>query len=115
MNIGGDLRYVTEEDYTSFGGRQKRKEAWDVHSGWLGKFVLNNFNITHVHHGHTVFSHADMHPEWAQIGVDDMNFMATQAILNGEYRAPIFTTKGNHHIMCHPRGKKINAERAFLL
>ncbi|GJJ72430.1 hypothetical protein EMPS_04787 [Entomortierella parvispora] len=94
MNIGGDLRYVTEEDYASFGGRQKRKEAWDVRSGWLGKFVLNNFNISHIHHGHTVFSHADMHPEWAKVGVDDMNFLATQAIMNGEHRAPIFTTKG---------------------
>ncbi|KAG0051909.1 hypothetical protein BGZ83_003188 [Gryganskiella cystojenkinii] len=94
MNIGGDLRYVTEEDYASFGGRQKRKEAWDIQSGWLGKFVLNNFNISHIQHGHTVFTHADMHLGWAQVGIDEMNFLATQAILKGEFKAPIFTTKG---------------------
>ncbi|KAG0278249.1 hypothetical protein BGZ95_004371 [Linnemannia exigua] len=66
MNLGGDLRYVTEEDYDSFGGRQKRREAWDVKTGWLGQQIYNNFNITHVQNGHTVFSHGDMEPEWAR-------------------------------------------------
>ncbi|KAF9578368.1 hypothetical protein BGW38_005868, partial [Lunasporangiospora selenospora] len=94
MNLGGDLRYVTEEDYASFGGRQKRREAWDVRSGWLGKQIFGQFNITYVHHGHTVFSHGDMEAEWAQLGVEEMNDLAHEAIWNSNYRAPIFQGTG---------------------
>ncbi|KAG0330128.1 hypothetical protein BGZ99_007991 [Dissophora globulifera] len=94
MNLGGDLRYVTKEDYASFGGPQKRKEAWDVKTGWLGKMLYSNFNITHVH-ANTVFSHGDMEPEWARLGVDTLNFLAQEAIWKSNYRhAPIFQGTG---------------------
>ncbi|KAF8977806.1 hypothetical protein BGZ46_007103 [Entomortierella lignicola] len=95
MNLGGDLRYVTEEDYASFGGRQKRKEAWDVRTGWLGQMIYSNFNITYVHNGHTVFSHGDMEPEWAQLGPDTLNHLSREAIWKSNYRyAPIFQGSG---------------------
>ncbi|KAG0247629.1 hypothetical protein BG011_001142 [Mortierella polycephala] len=94
MNIGGDWRYVTKEDIASFGGKEERKAAWDIHSGWLGKFVFNNFNIAHIQHGHTVFSHGDMHPDWARHGVETLNTMAHDSLSKGEYTAPIFRTPG---------------------
>ena len=95
MNLGGDLRYVTEEDYASFGGREKRKEAWDVRTGWLGKQIYDNFNITHVQNGHTAFSHGDMEPEWARLGVDTLNFLSRDAIWKSNFRnAPIFQGTG---------------------
>ncbi|KAF9363277.1 hypothetical protein BGX34_004493 [Mortierella sp. NVP85] len=94
MNIGGDLRYVTKEDIASFGGSEKRKQAWDIRTGWLGQFVFNNFNISHIQHGHTLFSHADMHPDWASKGIDAMNTLAHDALWNKQYKAPIFTTDG---------------------
>lgn len=95
MNLGGDLRYVTEEDFTSFGGREKRKEAWDVKTGWLGKQIYNNFNITHIQNGHTVFSHGDMEPEWASLGAETLNLLSREAIWNGHFRhAPIFQGTG---------------------
>ncbi|KAG0217261.1 hypothetical protein BGX33_011021 [Mortierella sp. NVP41] len=95
MNLGGDLRYVTEEDYASFGGREKRKEAWDVRTGWLGKKIYDNFNITHVQNGHTVFSHGDMEPEWARLGADTLNILSRDAIWKGDFRhAPIFQGTG---------------------
>ncbi|KAK3821457.1 MAG: Metallo-dependent phosphatase-like protein [Benniella sp.] len=94
MNIGGDLRYVTKEDIASFGGSEKRKQAWDIRTGWLGQFVFNNFNISHIQHGHTLFSHADMHPDWASKGIDTMNTLAHDALWNKQYKAPIFTTDG---------------------
>ncbi|KAI1306765.1 hypothetical protein EDD11_004663 [Mortierella claussenii] len=94
MNIGGDWRYVTQEDIDSFGGSKKRKAAWDIRTGWLGQFVFNNFNISHIQHGHTVFSHADMHPDWARLGVDKLNSLAHDALSRGDYKAPIFTTDG---------------------
>ncbi|KAF9140827.1 hypothetical protein BG015_001506 [Linnemannia schmuckeri] len=96
MNLGGDLRYVTEEDYASFGGRQKRKEAWDVKTGWLGQQIYNNFNITHIQNGHTVFTHGDMEPEWARLGVDTLNLLSREAIWRSDFRhAPIFQGSGN--------------------
>ncbi|KAF9426109.1 hypothetical protein BGZ94_006940 [Podila epigama] len=93
MNLGGDLRYVTEADYASFGGRQKRREAWDVKTGWLGQQIHNNFNITYKN-AHTVFSHGDLEPEWAELGVDFLNSMAQEAIYKGNFRAPIFQGNG---------------------
>lgn len=95
MNLGGDLRYVTEEDYASFGGRQKRKEAWDVKTGWLGQEIFNNFNITHIQNGHTVFTHGDMEPEWARLGAETLNSLSRDAIWKGDFRhAPIFQGSG---------------------
>ncbi|KAG0248751.1 hypothetical protein BG011_009937 [Mortierella polycephala] len=63
MNLGEDLRYVTEEDYESFGGREKRRQAWNVRTGWLGKMIFKNFNITHIQNGHTIFTHG---PIWSR-------------------------------------------------
>ena len=95
MNLGNDLRYVTEEDYASFGGRKQRQMAWKVKTGWLGQMIYNNFNITYVHNGHTVFSHGDMEEEWAALGVDTMNALAREAIWKDNYRhAPIFQGSG---------------------
>ncbi|KAF9366011.1 hypothetical protein BGX34_006896 [Mortierella sp. NVP85] len=94
MNLGQDLRYVTEEDFMSFGGRQQRMEAWDVKTGWLGKMIFRNFNITYIHNGHSVFSHGDMEPEWAKLGVDTLNHLAQEAIWNSNFYAPIFRGTG---------------------
>ena len=106
MNLGGDLRYVTEEDYASFGGRQKRKEAWDVKTGWLGQQIYNNFNITHIQNGHTVFTHGDMEPEWARLGADTLNILSREAIWKGDFRhAPIFQGSGKCLIFLLARRK----------
>jgi len=95
MNLGNDLRYVTEEDYQSFGGRIQRQQAWNVKTGWLGQMLYNNFNITYVHNGHSAFSHGDMEEEWASLGVDTMNYMAREAIWKSDYRrAAIFQGTG---------------------
>ncbi|KAF9371546.1 hypothetical protein CPB97_001900 [Podila verticillata] len=94
MNMGGDLRYVTKEDIASFGGSSKRKAAWDVNSGWIGQFVSQNFKITHIQNGHTVFSHGDQHPDWAKLGVDTLNQMSYDNIMAGKFKEPIFRTPG---------------------
>ncbi|KAG0265634.1 hypothetical protein DFQ27_000509 [Actinomortierella ambigua] len=94
MNIGQDLRYVTEEDYASFGGREARRQAFDIQTGWLGQQIYANFNLTYIHNGHTVLSHGDMHPAWAGAGIDKMNHVAREALWNKDYHAPIFRTMG---------------------
>ncbi|KAF9318041.1 hypothetical protein BG003_011910 [Podila horticola] len=94
MNMGGDLRYVTKEDTASFGGASKRKAAWNVKSGWIGQFVSQNFKITHIQNGHTVFSHGDQHVDWAKLGVDTLNEMSYDNIMAGKFKEPIFKTPG---------------------
>ncbi|KAF9299813.1 hypothetical protein BGZ74_008629 [Mortierella antarctica] len=94
MNMGGDLRYVTKEDTASFGGASKRKAAWNVKSGWIGQFVSQNFKITHIQNGHTVFSHGDQHVDWAKLGVDTLNQMSHDNIMAGKFKEPIFRTPG---------------------
>src|SRR5690554_3761991 len=105
MNLGEALRYVTEEDYESFGGREKRRQAWSVRTGWLGKMIFKDFNITHIQNGHTIFTHGDMEPEWARHGSETMNHLAREAIWHSNYQAPIFRGTGKHqqHIALHLR------------
>ncbi|KAG0204485.1 hypothetical protein BGX28_003579 [Mortierella sp. GBA30] len=110
MNMGQDLRYVTEEDYASFGGREKRKQAWDVKTGWLGKMIFNNFNITHVQNGHTVFSHGDMEPEWARLGVETLNHLAREAIWTSNYRRSHAMQEGGEAETC----RKVNEVKKAL-
>lgn len=93
--MGGDLRYVTKEDTASFGGAAARKAAWDMQTGWIGKFVYNSFNITHIQNGHTLFSHADMSVDWAEKGIDQMNALAHKALRDKKFKEPIFTTYGS--------------------
>ncbi|KAG0290222.1 hypothetical protein BGZ96_006311 [Linnemannia gamsii] len=94
MNLHGDLRYVTKDEIASFGGPEARKAAWDMQTGWLGSFIYNSFNISHIQNGHTVFSHADMSVEWAKKGVEQMNIMAHQALSEKSFEEPIFKTYG---------------------
>ncbi|KAG0219085.1 hypothetical protein BGX33_004892 [Mortierella sp. NVP41] len=94
MNLSGDLRYVTKEDTASFGGAAARKAAWDMQTGWIGKFVYNSFNITHIQNGHTLFSHADMSVEWAEKGIDQMNYLAHKALQAKKFKEPVLTSDG---------------------
>ena len=54
MNVNNDLRYVSQGDYDSFGGSEKRKQAWSQ-NGWLGKYI-RKLKITAWVNG-TVFFH----------------------------------------------------------
>jgi hypothetical protein len=67
MNMMDDLRYVDPGDTESFGGEEKRKEAWSK-DGWLGHY-LRSLNIT-VQVDETVFVHGGIHPDWAKFGVE---------------------------------------------
>ncbi len=48
MNMMDDLRYVTKEDFASFGGHEKRREAWDK-DGFIGKYLRTLDMIANVH------------------------------------------------------------------
>lgn len=73
MNMMEDLRYVDPGDTDSFGGEEKRKEAWSK-DGWLGQY-LRSLNIT-VQVDETVFVHGGIHPDWAKFGVEVCFFLS---------------------------------------
>ncbi|KAJ3002484.1 hypothetical protein HKX48_002306, partial [Thoreauomyces humboldtii] len=77
MNMANDLRYVTPEDTASFGGPEKRAQAWS-RDGWLGQYV-RTWNVTVQIEG-TVFLHGGLHPKWAALGLDTLNDAASRAL-----------------------------------
>ncbi|KAJ3284737.1 hypothetical protein HDU79_007891 [Rhizoclosmatium sp. JEL0117] len=93
MNLSGDLRYVTEEDYASFGGRNQRKQAWSE-SGWIGKLLMNTLSNVTLELDGTVFVHGGITPDWAQLGVDGMNKQVRDAMQRKSWRDPIFGGDG---------------------
>lgn len=60
MNLQGDVRYVTKEDYASFGGPRERAKAWAA-DGWLGKRI-RAFPAVALEGG-VLFSHAGVVPD----------------------------------------------------
>ncbi|OAJ40226.1 hypothetical protein BDV3_004772 [Batrachochytrium dendrobatidis] len=95
MNMAEDLRYVTEGDYSSFGGHENRRKAFDK-DGWPGNY-LRTLNITTWVNG-TVFFHGGAHPQWAKLGIDGMNLRAHNGLIGrsaGEIQqVPIFGGSG---------------------
>ncbi|KAK9694009.1 hypothetical protein K7432_013631 [Basidiobolus ranarum] len=94
MNLKGDWRYVTKEEIATFGGKDARKAAWNVSSGWIGQFLQSSFNITFVQRGHTVFTHGDLHPTWASKGIASMNTLVHSNIAAAKYDDLLFKTQG---------------------
>ena len=55
--MAGDLRYVTEDDYISFGGKDSRKAAFSS-TGWLGE-ELRQLDLT-VNIDGNIFMHGGL-------------------------------------------------------
>jgi hypothetical protein len=70
MNLVENYEDVTDEDIRTFGGADKRKEAFAL-EGWLGKH-LRNLGITAIVDD-TVYAHGGITPKWAQVGIDRIN------------------------------------------
>ncbi|KAJ3311041.1 Ras- protein Rap-1b [Boothiomyces sp. JEL0838] len=70
MNIQGDLRYVTREDFESFGGYEKREKVWSK-DGWIGKY-LRTLGISAWVNGTVATA------EWAKLHVNGLNSRAKE-------------------------------------
>jgi hypothetical protein len=77
MNLANDLRYVTPEDFESFGGYEARKAAWSK-TGWIGQY-LRKLGVAAWVDG-VVFFHGGAHPHWSSIMVDGMNEITHKAL-----------------------------------
>ncbi|KAH6560086.1 hypothetical protein BASA60_000085 [Batrachochytrium salamandrivorans] len=95
MNMAEDLRYVTPEDFSSFGGRSKRREAFSA-DGWPGKY-LRTLGVTTWVNG-TVFFHGGANPSWAKLGIDGMNEQTHKGLIGRNaqqiHDVPIFGGSG---------------------
>lgn len=80
MNMLGDLRYVTDEDFAHFGGRAARKQAFAL-DGAYGAWLLQQNAVAKVND--TVFVHGGVHPRWATTGIDGTNDAVRSALQGG--------------------------------
>ncbi|KAJ3124190.1 hypothetical protein HK100_011318 [Physocladia obscura] len=121
MNLQGDLRYVTAEDYASFGGREARRAAWSS-QGWLGELLFTTFNnVTAIVNG-SVFVHGGITSEWAQLGVDGLNNHVHNALKEPRWRDSVFGSNGpfwyrgyaleNEDVVCKPLKKALKLLKA---
>eukprot|EP01012_Entosiphon_sulcatum_P037492 TRINITY_DN4811_c0_g1_i1.p1 TRINITY_DN4811_c0_g1~~TRINITY_DN4811_c0_g1_i1.p1 ORF type:complete len:340 (+),score=65.75 TRINITY_DN4811_c0_g1_i1:25-1020(+) len=85
MNFEGYLRYVSPGDVQTYGGERNRAEEWAA-TGRLG--YLRHLPVAYIHHD-SVFVHAGISEYWANLGVDEINHRAQQAILAESWKDPL--------------------------
>lgn len=78
MNVIGDLRYVSPEDYASYGGEESRKAAFSA-TGEDGRWLRGLDAVARV--GRTIFLHGGMDAKWAGFGTDGINAMVRAMML----------------------------------
>lgn len=91
MNLASEFHYVHPESNEAFGGRHKRRHAFDL-DGLYGQ-LLTNFPVVHVE-SRTLFVHAGLLPAYAKLGVEALNAKAYQALSTGDFRNKLFGTDG---------------------
>ncbi|KAH6564300.1 hypothetical protein BASA62_007984 [Batrachochytrium salamandrivorans] len=79
MNMAEDLRYVSKEDIASYGGLDVRLKAFSKH-GDIGGY-LRTLGVAAKVDG-TVFFHAGADLKWSQLGVDVLNTLARQELVD---------------------------------
>eukprot|EP00759_Apiculatamorpha_spiralis_P032350 PhF_6_TR3380/c0_g1_i1/m.4830 len=91
MNIQGLLHYVRDEDYELFGGHEKRYAAFQKgaeYGDWIRQLPL-----VHKELG-TIFVHAGILPEFASMGVGNINFKGKMAMEDADWHNPILGVRG---------------------
>lgn len=78
MNLTGDWRYVSPEDFAGYGGEAARKAAY-APGGQDGAWLLAQDAVANV--GGTVFAHGGVDARWARLGVRGLNATVRAALL----------------------------------
>ena len=91
MNVMGDWRYVSVPDLESFGGKDKRIEAFQPGGEWR-EWLLQHQAVTKV--GDTIFAHGGIHPDYASLGVEKINTEIKTALKSGTSNAAILGSNG---------------------
>jgi hypothetical protein len=91
LNLQGDPRFVNPQVFAAFGSKEHWREAFSPigeYGSWLKNLpaaVIKN---------QTLFVHAGILPEYARMGVDDLNRAVREAIENHLTVAPILLDNG---------------------
>ncbi|KAH6600884.1 hypothetical protein BASA50_001991 [Batrachochytrium salamandrivorans] len=95
MNMAEDLRYVSKEDIASYGGLDVRLKAFSKH-GDIGEY-LRTLGVAAQVDG-TVFFHAGANLQWSKLGVDVLNTLARQELVDQDAKyiskSEIFSSNG---------------------
>ncbi|KAL1923322.1 uncharacterized protein VTP21DRAFT_8302 [Calcarisporiella thermophila] len=107
MNFHGDWRYVLQKEIDTFGGVEARKKAW-LPGGFIHNQLSPRYNATTIAHS-TLFSHGDMHPMWASVGLDEVNKRVSASVMDPtddqKYKDPVLHDKGPLWYRGHAQGK----------
>ena len=79
MNMAGDLRFVTKEDFASFHSHSNRSHVFSE-QGWIGSWLRTLPIVAIV--DDTVFMHGGLRHKYAKLGIEEINKRATRAITN---------------------------------
>lgn len=81
MNLMGDWRYVSADDMTSFGGKSERIKAFQPGGDWRD-WLMQHPVTTKM--GDTIFVHGGIHPDFATLGIDQINAEIHNALNSGQ-------------------------------
>ncbi|KAH6600886.1 hypothetical protein BASA50_001993 [Batrachochytrium salamandrivorans] len=79
MNMAEDLEYVSKEDIASYGGLDVRLKAFSKH-GDIGEYLRTLGIAAKV--DDTVFFHAGADLKWSKLGIDVLNTLAHQELVD---------------------------------
>jgi len=70
-NLQGKYFFTSRDDIKTFGNLEKREEAFSL-KGKYGKLLRQDMNVTMIV-GDSLFVHAGLYPEYAELGIDQIN------------------------------------------
>ncbi|KAH8583092.1 serine-threonine phosphatase [Cryptosporidium sp. chipmunk genotype I] len=81
MNLCGQLHYVTEEDFQTYGGKDKRTFEWSK-EGFVGKYLRTMKLAVRVND--SLYVHAGLLPKYAKLGLDRLDKLSND-LLEGDF------------------------------
>lgn len=93
MNMQGDVKFVNPLSASVFGGMDSLKEAFDPVTGAYGTYLVKVCD-TAVIRNRTLFVHAGLLPQYARLGVAELNRHVRQAIMAKNFSDPILLNDG---------------------
>ncbi|CAG8468779.1 6147_t:CDS:2 [Cetraspora pellucida] len=79
MNLLLGWSYVVPNDIRSFGGVQNRIRQFSS-EGYIGKFLLNSFQIASIVENDTLFVHGGIDVKWANKGIENINILGKELV-----------------------------------
>lgn len=93
MNMQGNVKFVNPQSASAFGGMDSLKQAFDPVTGAYGSYLTRTCDAA-VIRNRTLFVHAGVLPQYARLGVAEMNRQVRNAILAKNASDPILLDDG---------------------